>query len=696
MTTVASPLRNRQPTQLPLHAKLRNPSTTAEPERDRYARVYDALTELRESFHRSGRLDDSNAKLDEVAKLFAAYLAFKKGEIKHFPQEDSPDLVAELIDAFAQTVALPHYRPADAPSIFGSHPRLALRPGDDTLARDIVRLVRDSVDCAFDGRTSARSFDVLNESFGHFVRDNFRGNIEDAQYMTPPEVVDFMADMVLTDVTASHRENPDPDKHWTVLDPSCGVGSFLAAIYQRATSSEWCDPSRLRLFGQDKVERMVRLSTINLELFDVAEHRVTMGNSLERGSPLDELNGTVDIILTNPPFGARFASEYVSTHCGDNTPIFARSSQSTRSIDSELLFIDRNLRLLREGGRLLIVVPDGVVSARGTAALLRQKLARVARLRAVIALPSVTFAQAGTRTKTAILYLQKTSVTRSAEVFMGISKDLGFQVSSRKGVQVKSPSGTNDLLPMLASYRNTDRSTPHSSPGILCATPSCVTVSESTVLKGSWTPNHYSVARIGAVKSIRADESFNLIPLRDLVDFLSKSRRVEAWRKGMAFVSVLHILGEGFVDAGGAICHAPKTPGVPVEPGELLVSRINPRIPRICVLPDLGVKMLCSSEFEVMKPKGKIDAYTLAYLLQTDAVQSQITSLTCGTSASHNRIRTSELANVIIPIPKAATRKAKALAATIRDYRATLRTLGDNAVKLAAIRARDTIMFPQL
>ena len=165
----------------------------------------------------------------------------------------------------------------------------------------MVRLVRQGVDFALDSRTNGRSFDILNEAFGHFIRDNFRSNIEDAQYMTPPEVTNFMADLVLQDLKVEQRSAEDDQKSLTVLDPSCGVGSFLGAIYQRARDRSWFDHRRLRLFGQDKVERMVRLSTLNLELFDVEEYSITIGNSLERGSPLDDLNGTVDVILTNPP-----------------------------------------------------------------------------------------------------------------------------------------------------------------------------------------------------------------------------------------------------------------------------------------------------------------------------------------------------------------------------------------------------------
>ena len=64
-----------------------------------YAPIYEGLAELREEFHRSGRLDDSNAKLDEVVKLFATYLAVRLGDIAGFPapvDHPEPDFVARL------------------------------------------------------------------------------------------------------------------------------------------------------------------------------------------------------------------------------------------------------------------------------------------------------------------------------------------------------------------------------------------------------------------------------------------------------------------------------------------------------------------------------------------------------------------------------------------------------------------------
>ena len=96
-----------------------------------------------------------------------------------------------------------------------------------------------------------------------------------------------------------------------------------------------------------------------------------------------------------------------------------------------------------------------------------------------------------------------------------------------------------------------------------------------------------------------------------------------------------------------------------------------------------------------MKARDGIDIYALAYLLQTETIQNQIRSLTSGTSASHNRIRTSELGRVMIPVAKPATRKAKLLAGLARDYREALAALSSSAAKLAKIRVKDHELFAE-
>ena len=653
-----------------------------------YSSIYQSLTEMRELFHQMGRLDDSNAKLDEVVKLIAMYLSYRRGLIGNFPNPDETNrtLVRELRESFGETAKLAWCLNQDGTSIFGPNPALSLRDEDQGLAKALVSLVCKAIDAALVNRELDRPFDVLNESFGHFVRDNFRSNIEDAQYMTPPEVVDIMVSIALEDIEREFISNV-PGEELMVLDPTCGVGSFLTAFYHKSRTHKVAQNGRIRLVGQDKVERMVRLTKINLALFDAVEYQVTIGNSLSKDSPLAMLNGTADLILTNPPFGAKFDRHEIASFGEENLSIFASMCRRLQSVDSELLFIDRSLSLLADGGRLLIIVPDSVVSAKGLPALLRQQLRTRATVRAVIELPSVTFAQAGTRTKTCILYLVKGKYAAKT-VFVAKSDDLGFEVNSRKGVQVKIPRGSNDLPVIFNAYKSSvQESNLHTN--VITEEPSCVGVNYDDFINGSWTPNHHNASRLRAITRLEHLPEIEAVPLSSLVDFQTDKRRNELCSEDSYFVSVLHVIGEGMLDMRGIKRYRPRTPGIEVKPGELLFSRINPRIPRAFVMPDLGRRTLCSSEFEVMSTKAGIDPYLIAFLLLSDSVHSQIKSLTSGTSASHNRIKTDDLAKVLLPVPNAGTEYEAEIMALTREYRKTIEVLVKQTLKLSDIRDKE-------
>ncbi len=655
-----------------------------------YKEIYRSLGQLRELFHKSGRFDDSNMKLDEVVKLLSTYIAYRRGFLNSFPdpQESKTEFIRKLQDAFQNAAKLDLYLNKQQESVFGLVPSLSLREGDEVFAKDLVQLVITSVDTALQNKEADHPFDLLNEAFGHFIRDNFRGNIEDAQYMTPPEVVDFMVEVVLNDLQKKVNKEERP-KTLTILDPSCGVGSFLATFYHKAKNNNFLEGIKLNLIGQDKVDRMVRLSTVNLSFFDVPDHSVSIGNSLSKGSPLDALNGKVDIILTNPPFGAKFSHDEIKDYGVDNFPFFATLNKGVATIDSELLFVDRNLSLLREHGLLILVVPDSVISARGIHSLLRQYLRKTTTIRAIVELPSVAFAQAGTRTKTSILYLQKgRSELNSNTIFIAQSKRLGFEVSSRKGVQIKIEKGENDLDLVYKEYKKIS-STAHDFPQILSDSPSVVTVDYQKLIEGSWTPNHYNASRVRATRSFTENDEIELISLESLVEFCSKGRKTQLWQPDTVFISVLHVANEGNLDVASIQSYAPKTPGYPVYPDEILLSKINPRIPRVLVVPKMADKILCSSEFEIMKAQNGIDPYLLSFLLLTKVVQSQIQGLTSGTSASHSRIKTLELAKVKLPIPKKGSNSDKRLQELIKTYRESIESMFEQTVRLTNVRSNE-------
>ncbi len=649
-----------------------------------YSEVYSGLTELRELFHVSGNIDDSNAKLDEVAKLFTTYLSFVEGKIDKFPDASSKTIVEDLHSAFNQAAKLPDFANQDGTSIFGNSPTLVFKKTDTELAAAITRVVVRSVDSAIKLRDQGVAFDVLNEAFGHFVRDNFRGNVEDAQYMTPPEVVQFMVELAFGDIEIESGKLTDATEPFTIMDPTCGVGSFLTAAFHKAKTMDLPNLERFTVVGQDKIERMVRLTKINLSLFSAGDQFAFIGNSLDKNSPIAEFEGKVDLILTNPPFGARIPGDFVKLHGTKSMPYLSQFATSKNTLDSEILFIERNLELLRPGGRMLIVVPDGVISARGIAATLRQALSSTIEIRAIIDLPTEAFAQTGTRTRTAILYLVKKVPTQKSITYLGVIDELGFKVTLKKGIQTKVYQGENqlkNLSKILSKQKSVQKIE------IVSDNPSIVVAPQSALDQSGWTPNHYSASRLRMLEELSSDEEMQLVPLNVVATFESNARRAEKPIKNGVFISVLHLLSEGVIDFKALEEYKPITPGYVVYPGEVLISKINPRIPRVCVVPDLGVPTQCSSEFEVLSPQAEHSPSELAFLLQSDEVQAQIQKLTSGTSSSHNRIKTKELELVMIPLPKNGTRSESKHKKDVKDYEEALKNVEIGLKRIVKIRS---------
>lgn len=72
----------------------------------------------------------------------------------------------------------------------------------------------------------------------------------------------------------------------------------------------------------------------------------------------------------------------------------------------------------------------------------------------------------------------------------------------------------------------------------------------------------------------------------------------------------------------------------------ILVSKLNPRIPRVWI-PDIDTTVVpvASTEFLVLRPRPSVDRRFLAYLFLSPSVQSEMARRATGTSGSHQRIR---------------------------------------------------------
>jgi type I restriction enzyme M protein len=145
--------------------------------------------------------------------------------------------------------------------------------------------------------------------------------------------------------------------------------------------------------------------------------------------------------------------------------------EARATIDPAVLFIDRCLQLLKPGGRLLIVLPDGVL-CNSSDRYVREYIMGVkdeqtgqfhggkAIVKAVISLPADAFKLSGTGAKTSILYLQKRKARPDdpdnfldepqTDVFMAVADTLGYVV--KNNVEDYSLGVPNDLAPIVGAY----------------------------------------------------------------------------------------------------------------------------------------------------------------------------------------------------------------------------------------------------
>jgi type I restriction enzyme M protein len=211
------------------------------------------------------------------------------------------------------------------------------------------------------------------------------------QYFTPREVIRFIVDVVC------------PSAKERVLDPFAGSGHFLTqcadAIRMRSRQSS---PAVARLHGIEKSDRMVRISSTDMLLHGLGRGDIQCADALlDFANYSDYLQAeSFDLVLTNPPFGCLLGADAVR-QLGRFELAIGR-----KTVPLEVLGLERCVQFLKPGGRLGIVLPDGVLGNSGTC-YVRDWLSRHMRIRAIVSLPIETFAPLGANIKTSILFARK-------------------------------------------------------------------------------------------------------------------------------------------------------------------------------------------------------------------------------------------------------------------------------------------------
>lgn len=333
---------------------------------------------------------------------------------------------------------------------------------------------------------SGTDVDAKGIAYQELVGTNLRG--DRGQYFTPRGAVNLMVEIL----------NPQEDE--TVLDPTCGTGGFLQATLKHLHHS-WkkeagtfgfpdTDEERERygdklrayadehLVGADFDPFLVRATT--MAIMTLAQ---TTGNVFHMDSlafPRGHLSGVelaikkiplgeaVDVLLTNPPFGADIPvsdesvlgsfRDGIAKSWGRNKEtgeVEASGTSTPASMAPEQLFIQRAIEWVKPAGRIGIVLPNGILSNPGpTDEAIRRYILEHCWVLASIELPVETFiVDANVNILTTLLFLKRKTdqevrnhrigTEKPYPVFMAVAEKVGFD---RRGNELYKREPNGDIV----------------------------------------------------------------------------------------------------------------------------------------------------------------------------------------------------------------------------------------------------------
>jgi type I restriction enzyme M protein len=218
------------------------------------------------------------------------------------------------------------------------------------------------------------------------------------------------------------------------------------------------------IYGTDANDRMARTSKMNMIMHGDGHGGVHHHNGFLNVNGI--FDGRFDVVLTNPPFGAniessdviqdgdlqvereaaaRYEAEYGELYRGAQAALRAAKGKPLAGLftlpkaggsktKTEILFIERCLSLLKPGGRLGIVLPEGIFN-NPSLQYVREFCEDRAFIRAVVSLPQETFYSSGASVKASLLFAQKFTEAEQAE-YDGARGAAVAEVTARHGEQL--------------------------------------------------------------------------------------------------------------------------------------------------------------------------------------------------------------------------------------------------------------------
>ncbi len=480
------------------------------------------------------------------------------------------------------------------------------------------------------------------------------------QFFTPEPVIDFCVEMM----------QPKPNEK--IIDPACGSGGFLMSalkyLQKNYTDLDTKSIVSENIFGADINKSIARIAKMKLLLEVNGKTNVLCTTTLE---DLDSLKLSLsnskgfDLVLANPPFGAKITnpSTLSKFDLGHKWTNHDKEYHKTKSVypnqNAEILFIERCLQLLNEGGRMAIVLPNGNFE-NPSLEYLRYYIKLKTKILAIVNLPQETFIPFGTGVKTSLLFLQKDPphLIREYPIFFGRVTKLAYQGNKngtptyqkdKFGQIIKDSFGQpildedfSDIVNAFKKFQKGNEIEKENSFSI-----------NYNELNGRFDYDFYSPENRKMFSNL---DKTNTVRLGDICDIIKvKSRKLKDQNQTVEYVELSDINTHSYEIINSTtlqVHELPSRASYEIQEGDIITAiagnSVGTRKHATALVNKDFEGSICTNGFRVLR-NIKIDNYYLLYFLKSDVFLKQMFMYRTG--AAIPNVSDTDLANTLINLP---------------------------------------------
>ncbi|WP_300021749.1 N-6 DNA methylase [uncultured Maribacter sp.] len=194
------------------------------------------------------------------------------------------------------------------------------------------------------------------------------------QFYTPNQVVRLLVQLM------------KPESGMSIYDPTAGSGGMLIQSHQYI-EEQGQNADDLELFGQENDPTVVAICKMNIILHNITKYNIEYGDTLDE--PLNEKDGQIiqfDRVIANPPFSQNYnkaTMQYQSRFSYGFAPETGKKG--------DLMFVQHMLASCKKTGKVVVVMPHGVLFRGGKEKEIRENMLKADVLEGIISLPPQLF-----------------------------------------------------------------------------------------------------------------------------------------------------------------------------------------------------------------------------------------------------------------------------------------------------------------